>query len=314
MKLYARTSLVIICFTLMVCLAFPVLIQLSFGQEKGRTDIVVLVSKRIRPYADTLKGSSRFFQEKKLTHREFWINDDKEFLDSFKATLAGLSPQLLLTIGPEALILAGSLSAVDPRPVIHTVVLNPGIVIGENSLFCGISLEIPLERQITDITTTLPDIKTVGLLIDPKYNQKFYDQACGFCSEKEVDILSLSVSSKTEIPEVLEKHWNLMDAVWMIPDRTVISERIVQYVIRKGIAKKKPVIGFNRFFYESGAVLAFEFDYERLGAQAGELSYTRLTTGMCSNLDPVYSLSVNNKVAQKINVRVLDTVQKGEGQ
>lgn len=39
-----------------------------------------------------------------------------------------------------------------------------------------------------------------------------------------------------------------MDALWLIPDRTVISESIVKYVIKEAFLRKVPVIGYNRFF------------------------------------------------------------------
>ena len=41
----------------------------------------------------------------------------------------------------------------------------------------------------------------------------------------------------------------------MIPDQTVISEKIVQYVIKQALYHKKGVIGYNSFFIRSGAVV-----------------------------------------------------------
>jgi len=90
----------------------------------------------------------------------------------------------------------------------------------------------------------------------------------------------------------------------MIPDKTVISEKIIQYIIKQGIYNDKGVIGYNSFFIRSGAFFAFEFDYKELGIQTGEKIESYLKDGTCSAEAPLFNKIINYKIARKIGIRV----------
>ncbi len=276
-------------------------------QESVEVEVSVFISKKIRPYADALGGVEKMLADKPGVYlNPLWLESDtkeaeRQVADHLKTT----SPVLVVTIGPEALFHASAMEYPVELPVIYTVVLNPERMIDERQKkICGISLKSPLENQIREIHSALPEVKAIGLLFDPVYNQDFYEEACRFCEEKPLKIVPLVVSSKKEIPGTLDANWNRIDALWMIPDQTVISERIVQYIIKEAISQSKPVIGFNRFFNESGAVMSFEFDYVKLGAQAGDLAFFTLVHGYCSDQDPDYGLLMNIKVAEQIGVGI----------
>jgi putative ABC transport system substrate-binding protein len=85
-----------------------------------------------------------------------------------------------------------------------------------------------------------------------------------------VSLIPVAVSSRKDIPAVLKGNFGEVDALWLVPDRTITTESLIRYIIREAIYNKVPVIGYNRFFYESGAVLSFIFDYREIGSQSGE--------------------------------------------
>ncbi len=90
----------------------------------------------------------------------------------------------------------------------------------------------------------------------------------------------------------------------MIPDRTIISEKIIHYVIRQGLYNKIGVIGYNSFFTRSGALFSFEFDYEALGQQAGRKIKKYIDIVACRAEPPVFNTIVNEKIALKLGVEV----------
>ena len=92
-----------------------------------------------------------------------------------------------------------------------------------------------------------------------------------------------------------------MDALWLIPDRTVISESIVKYVIKEAFLRKIPVIGYNRFFYETGAALAFVFDYKELGQQCAKKALSILSGKNCLSTPPLFHVWVNAGVAGSLD-------------
>jgi len=89
-----------------------------------------------------------------------------------------------------------------------------------------------------------------------------------------------------------------------VPDRTVISEKIVQYVIKEALYRKKGVVGYNSFFLKSGAVFAFEFDYTRIGLQTSELVTDYFNSSPCAPPVPFFNRGINIKVARTIGFQV----------
>jgi putative ABC transport system substrate-binding protein len=192
------------------------------------------------------------------------------------------------------------------QKMIYTMVLNPENIIDTQMALCGIPLNIPLTNQLRQISEALPGIERLGLLYDPKHNAEFFAEAAHEAYQLGIKLIPLRVSDRKGIPMVLEKHWDKIHALWLIPDRTVISESIVQYLIKEGLYKKVPTIGYNRFFYESGAALAFVFDYGELGAQTGEKVLRMMQKGPCGWNPPIFHAWLNFKILKKLNIEPPD--------
>ncbi|MCX5839680.1 MAG: hypothetical protein NTW71_14390 [Deltaproteobacteria bacterium] len=184
------------------------------------------------------------------------------------------------------------------------MVLNPPPISGKTETACGVPLDVPAKRQLEMIDQGFRTVKRLGLLYDPRYNSEFFMKAAAEAAYFDLKIVPLKVSSKKDIPAVLKQNWENIDALWLIPDQTVISESIVQYIIKDALFKKIPVIGYNRFFYESGAALAFVFDYEELGRQTGRLAANMLMGKACEKENPVFRVWLNLRVIDKLGMTV----------
>ena len=111
------------------------------------------------------------------------------------------------------------------------------------------------------------------------------------------------------------QHWKEIDVLWLIPDRTVISESIVQHIIKEALFNRVPVIGYNRFFYESGAAFSFVFDYIELGKQTAKLAIDMLSGKACQKNNPVFHAWLNPRVISRLGIEVPEkrptTVKEG---
>ena len=92
-----------------------------------------------------------------------------------------------------------------------------------------------------------------------------------------------------------------------------ISESIIQFIIETALLNHVPVIGYNSFFYESGAALSFVFDYQELGEQTGDLIMKLIETGVCSRPDPKFSMWVNRKTIQRLDIPLGDEAVTEDG-
>ena len=268
--------------------------------------VAVVVSKNIKPYLDAVEGfKSGLADNADVKAQVFNLEklDAKERVELFRGRGAKKFA-LFVAVGPEAVLAVWNGIGKGGVSRIYFMVLNPEKIFGFREKVCGIPLNIPVQTQVEMVGRGLPSIRRPGLLYDPELNSDFFRKAAGAASLSGLTIVPLRVSSKKDIPLVLKRQWKDMDALWLIPDRTVISESIVKYVIKEAFLRKVPVIGYNRFFYETGAALAFVFDYKELGLQCAQKALKILSSQDCLSTPPLFHVWINERVGEKLGLRL----------
>ncbi len=267
--------------------------------------IALFVSKNIRPYAEAVDGLhdqldalidadvevimlDRYSEKARADLTDRFIKDD--------------DVDLAVAIGPEAADFVWGAFQTATFPKIYSIILNPEKVINDIDTATGISLNIPPADQLNAIRQGLSSVQRVGIFYDPVYNSDFYEEAAEAAFEFDVDLVPMIVSSRKDIPFLLEECWDSIDCVWLIPDRTVISESIAQHIIKQAVLKKVPVVGYNQFFYDSGAAMAFVFDYKDLGRQTADLLTDALRQKEFESRVPVFNVWLNKTVLEKLNI------------
>jgi len=254
--------------------------------------IAIVVSKRIRPYMNVVEGIAGGLKENfKITQVFFLSESDLQHNEKISLRLANGQFDFFTAVGPEATELLWGLKTdlsfsspeINNREIkkIFTAVLDPERLLKNQTSQsqCGVSLRIPVDTQVHEITETFSGIKRIGLLFDERNNDWFFEKAYLASKKYGITIIPLQVRSRSHITQVLSENWENIDCIWMIPDRTVISEKIIQHIIKLGIYNKKGVIGYNSFFTRSGALFSFDFDYKALGTQTAQKIETYFKTG-----------------------------------
>ena len=279
--------------------------------DKRTPKVAIVISQSIRPYLIAAEGLREdLARDTGATIQEF----DLERFKGKSRTLLSVDLKkggfdLFIAIGPSATrFLWEHLPSMDVHKL-YSMVLNPEAILTPDQSYCGVTLRIPLITQLKCIILGLPSVKRLGILYDPLYNSELITKATGLIGETGIDIIPLGISSRREIPLALKQGWQFLDALLLIPDRTVISESIVQYIIKQAILHKMPVIGYNRFFYESGAALAFILDYKEIGRQTSRVAAQMLKGGACKNEPPLFHAWVNTRVIQKLGIEGIKRYQ-----
>ena len=267
--------------------------------------IAVVVSRKIRPYVQVTDGILDQVSLKGVAADVFFLTPgDDTVMSQVKTRILEGSYNLAAAVGPEAAALIWETGFSGKK--IYAALLDPDTVPGLPKDACGISLRIPVAIQVAAIADTFPSLRKIGLLFDPDHNQWFFDAAVSTAASRQAvfEIIPLEVASRNRIGQVLKQGLRQVDAVWMIPDQTVISEKLIQYVIRQALYANAGVIGYNPYFIRAGAVFSFEFDYINLGNQAGDIMTQYLTEGICSPAPPVFDTRVNMKMVEKMGIEV----------
>jgi len=278
----------------------------SYADADSVIKASVIVSRNIKPYIEAVEGIDGVFKAR--TDTELVVVSLEKLkgkaLETLKLELSRQSTDLFLSVGPEATRFLSSEMPDIQAPIFYTVVFNPEALVKPSEKICGTSLRIPVSTQIQAIKTAIPTAKRIGIMFDPAHNSDFFKTARGFSSISGIRLVPLAVSSKRDISKVLKKYVDDVDVLWLIPDRTVSSESIITYIIKEALLKSVPVVGYNRFFFRSGAALAFVFDYQELGRQAAELSLQVISGIPCQNAPPLFHALINTRVFKRVGIPI----------
>lgn len=298
-------------YCLFLLLILPVFIHPQTGRSEEPKSIGVIVSLNIKPYAEAVEGIQSALHENSLRSTVFFLeNYPEKQRELLKDRILRDHFQSLVAVGPEASRFIWSEFRDHNIRLLYTMVLHPEQIPEAPKDPCGVSMSIPADMQLSEIAKILPKIRRVGLLFDPQYNHDFFQLASRYENSTSLSLLPLEVFSRKEIPQVLEKNWEKVDCLWMIPDRTIISESIIAYIIKEALLRKIPVIGYNRFFWESGAVMSFIFDYKELGRQTGNLAAEILRGKYCPETSPAFQIWLNEGVLRKLGTVYDDSDKK----
>lgn len=278
-------------------------IWVSFAwAQASPPDVCVVVSKEIRPFvmmADELESVLKF------PVTRVYLDDDNQpyegngkFLDFLNRDFA-----LFIAVGPRAL--AYLLEQKVTTRIIYGMVLNPeSFVKADDNHVSGMSLNIFSLTQLSYIKKIFPDINRIGVLYDPEHNQNWFSSARLFANTRQIDLVPLAVSDRSEITTVLDKRAREVDAVLFIPDATVISTTIIQHVIKRLILKKIPTIGYNRFFTEAGSAMSFAIDYGKMGRQVANLAHDYLNEKTIIPVGHLFNVRLNTRVIDLLGLQL----------
>lgn len=267
------------------------------------SEILVLVSRRIRPYLQAVEGLTQTLKAAGLPFQVLFMEEtDAGGPDNLRPLPGG---RVRIAVGPEAGRRLKESSPVPDR-FFFMMILDSENVFADTPEACGVSLRIPVSRQLTEIRAALPEIRRIGILFNPDHNGDFFAAARTIGLELGLSLVPLEVHSRREIPGVIRTDLDDVEAIWLIPDRTVISESVVQFIIKESLLRRTPVIGFNRFFYESGALLSFIIDYGEVGRQTARLVMETIETNRCSSMPPAFRIWMNARVRRRLEVKIGD--------
>jgi putative ABC transport system substrate-binding protein len=179
-------------------------------------------------------------------------------------------PKLIVAIGP----LAAQVAKAEVRgvPVVFAMVRNPRKSGLEGDNISGISLDVPIEAQLTMYKSLLPALRVIGVIYDPEKTGPLVKEAGEVAEKFGLRFLATAVASQTEVPAALRGLLGKVDALWMLPDDTVITPESLTFFLLTAFKHNLPVLTISDAFVEAGALAALSADYTDMGRQACQLS------------------------------------------
>src|SRR5690606_14616865 len=167
--------------------------------------------------------------------------------------------------------LAAKLEILD-IPVIFCLVLNPEKYGLPADNMVGLSLDIPFQQHVKALQTLVPHVSRIGVLFDPNKTSAMQHQLIQDAKVMGIQIIAEPVELEQDVPIALNKLKNRIDALWLLPDSTVLTENTLDFLMSTTLEAHIPVVGFSAGLVHSGAVVATYSHYEDIGLQAAQLA------------------------------------------
>ncbi len=265
----------------------------SFAQ-----DVAILKSADIGAYSEAIDAFKQALPSSFQVTLEYDLQGDMAKGQSLARRIRASDADVVLAVGLKA-ALAAKLEILD-IPVIMCLVLNPEKYDLPASNMIGLSLTIPFERHLKPLQRLAPQVLRIGVLFDPQKTQGLRDQLEQDTKRLGLTLVAEEVHSEQEVSAAQKNLEDTVDAVFLLPDSTVLTEHTLDFLISSTMEANIPLIGFSAGLVQSGVVTGVYFKYEDLGRHAATLVPTLLTPMVSSNLGTMIPPDV---VHQAINVK-----------
>jgi putative ABC transport system substrate-binding protein len=124
-----------------------------------------------------------------------------------------------------------------------------------------------------------------------------------------MELVLKTIQNNDEVTAALENIPTDIDVIFNLPD-SLVAARLNDFV-KAAIARKLPLLSFDKAKVEAGCVLAYGWDYAALVKQAARIADRVLKGAKPSSLAieaPEYYLSINLKTAEAIGLNIPDEI------
>ncbi|MBK9306585.1 MAG: ABC transporter substrate-binding protein [Nitrospira sp.] len=268
-------------------------------------EIAILKSSDLKAYNDAVEGF-KATAPGNATYVEYDLRGDFDQGKRLARTIRATDSTLVVAVGLKAALTA-KLEIVD-IPILYMMILAPAKYHLTAANMAGVLIEVPTDRQLKLIRTFLPTLRKIGVLYNPEKTAAKLKEAESHAAGHEFQLRGFPVAKEKEVPQQLRTLLSHSEALWLIPDSTVLTDESIRFILESAVAKQIPVIGFSPEFTRLGALLSLSIDYGEVGREAGLLAKRILNGEQQLPLKPVsvqrIRITVNQKTARYLDITI----------
>ncbi|MFC1617076.1 ABC transporter substrate-binding protein [Candidatus Margulisiibacteriota bacterium] len=233
----------------------------------------------------------------------------------FRELVKDENPDLIFTVG--SLAYQTAVNANSMKPIVFSGIVNwKRFPVGKNVY--GVANEFKSGMQLFTFRNFFPKIKKLGIIYSPSMNKEWIQNIQEISKQMDFIVISKALDHQDQIKDTLDDLIPRVDAMWLIADPAIVSNRdqLIKYFQKTNKAGKM-IFTYNDLFTRVGATLALAIDMNTFGSQAASLTYSVLNN---ENLrSKIYYpagvfITVNLKKIQElgieVNYSVLNTANK----
>lgn len=272
-------------------------------------DLLVVQSRPSAFYDDVLRSlhSVRTFSERRIILSEYQEVDLRRMVKEEH-------PLVVVALGDSALAEARKINQV---PVLSLLALSYRPAASEYRYVRSIDTRLGPGRYLA-LCAALK-AKRVGVLYNPAKSGTYLKRAKRAAARYGIDLVEVQVSSSKEVVSAIGTLSGKIDALWMIPDTTAVTQPVLEAYFLFALEQRIPLVSFSVAHLAQGAAAVIELDRAELGRQAGEAVITLLNEGLRGDSGQLIPrrgvLHVNQNVLKSLGITLpsLSFSTLGEG-
>ncbi len=211
-------------------------------------------------------------------------------------------PDVILTIGESALKAARRIRGV---PVVAVMSLSLGEKRNGQANITGIDIRIDPGRYLAIFKSL--GLKRIGVEYDPAKSGVYLAKAQHAAALTGIELALRPVREPQEAAQKLGSlKGNASDALWLLPDSTVVTSLNLEATFNFSLNEKKPVISYSGEHLKKGAAVALNPGWSAMGLQAGDM-VRRILGGAPLREIPLqsprnFSLGINENVLKLLDI------------
>jgi putative ABC transport system substrate-binding protein len=271
--------------------------------ESAAMDIAILQSSDMAAYREAIAGLKATGPIGAI-YTEYDAQGDLELGKKLARKLRASNASLVVAVGLKAALAAKV--EIEDVPIVYMMILDPLKHQLTAANMTGTLLEVPVDRQLKIMRTFLPALHQLGTLYDPVKTSSQVNHAVQQATASDFQLKGIPVESDKDVPQQLRTLLSEVEALWLMPDSTVLTNESVHFILESALARQIPVIGFSPEFTRLGALFSMSVNYGDAGRETGLLAKRILDGERLLPLNPVpiarLKITVNLKTAKFLGI------------
>ena len=278
----------------------------AYCAHAGETAIVIK-SQDLSAYNEVVKGFQEECLKNNITIKSIYdLNGKMKLGQKVVRKVKKEKPDIILTIGVLAATVAKD--KIGNVPIVFCMVINHERFHLSAPNITGISTEIAIEDQLKGFQSVLGPFKNMGVIYDPSKTGSIITNAEDKIKDAEINLVKYQISSSEEVSEAMKNLIGKIDALWLLPDSTVVTRKSLDLIKSTTLENMIPLLCTSDVFVKAGALAAVSSDYNYVGRQAAGLAGKILELPDLSSLGIVnpdhFKLSINTDTAEKLGLEL----------
>jgi len=257
------------------------------------------------------------YEEGKHVHFDIKIAEgDSEKAQTMAKEFVKKKVDLICALGTIPSLAA--LEATKEIPIVYSIVGKPkatGIIdswVSSGKNITGVSMKIPIEKQLEKIQGVIPKVKRLGILYCVSTPQAIATAEETKLAAKKLNLVPypspLDRRQLNQLFLITEDLAKKVDAIYIPTDPILLAKENLLRILEAASRSKVPIIAVDDTSVELGALMALHCDFREIGKQAAPMA-VKILKGMKpmdipSQLPLSHRLTVNLKTARQLGIPI----------